>query len=55
MEQTLKLPVDGVVVQTNLGQAVVRNGLWFKWWPEMKRTAQVAYRDQSAITAWKPI
>ncbi len=50
-----QLPEEGVIVETNLGQAVLHRGLWFKWWPEMKRAAQIAYRDQAAVTSWKHI
>lgn len=49
------LPEEGVVVQTNLGQAIVRQGLWFKWWPEMNRSGLIAYRDQTAVTSWQSI
>jgi len=52
---SLRLPLEGQVVMTNLGEAFHKGGIWFKWWTEIQRGSRVAIRDQSRITHWEKI
>jgi hypothetical protein len=45
------LPTDGLIVETNLGMAICRAGIWFKWWSDMGRASDCGIKDP--ITWWK--
>jgi hypothetical protein len=53
--QAKTLPPEDLVVLTNIGEAFQRQGIWFKWWPEMQQGGRVGIRDQSRITTWSPL